>query len=177
MARHSRLNATLKSFIHILAIILYVLIGAYGIVCIPMLARYHPLVVISGSMEPTYKKGSVLYYKKELGKNLKEGDVVTYISEEGNYVSHRIVSINDNYISTKGDANSVEDKNKILMENVQGKVARLTIPLVGYYIQFVNNHLAVIIIVAIIILVSEFLISNIETFGINKNKRSEIEIL
>ena len=174
-----RRGSYIKKTIHILSIILYVLIGAYGVVCIPLLARYHPLVVLSGSMEPSFKKGSVLYYKVESGRNLKEGDVITFISNNGNYISHRIVGIEDDLISTKGDANKVVDTNKVPFENVKGKVAKISIPYIGYYIQIVNNHLTIVIIVSIIILVSEFLLSNAEAFGINrnKNKRSEIEIL
>ena len=171
----------IKKIVHVLALILYIMIGVYTIVCIPILARYHPLVVLSGSMEPTYKEGSILYYKKVLGKNLKEGDVVTFISENGNYVSHRIVSIKDNLITTKGDANNVEDAVKTPVENVQGRVAKLSLPFMGYYVQAINNHLTIAIITSVIILVSEFLLSNLETFGINKkskeNIRSEIEIL
>ncbi len=176
-------RSILKIFVHLIAIILYVFIGAYAIVCVPLLARYHPLVVLSGSMEPTYKKGSVLYYKTETGKNLKEGDVITYTSENGNYISHRIVGIENDTVTTKGDANKIADNYPIPFENIKGKVARISIPYIGYYIQFVNNHLTVIIIVSVIILVSEFLLSNAETFGINKKKsflvekRSEIEIL
>lgn len=170
----------IKRFFHITAIIIYFLIGVYTIVCIPMLARYHPLVVLSGSMEPTYKIGSILYYKEDLGKNLKEGDVITYVMKNGDYVSHRIVSIEDDLITTKGDANNVVDAVKTPKENVKGKVAKISLPLVGYYIQGVNNHLPLAIITSVIILVSEFLLSNIEIFGINKDKekiRSEIEIL
>ena len=173
----------IKTFVHIIAIILYVFIGAYAIVCAPLLARYHPLVVLSGSMEPTYKKGSILYYKVELGKNLKEGDVITYTAENNNYISHRIVGIENDEVTTKGDANKVADIKPVSFDNIKGKVARISIPYIGYYIQFVNNHLTVIIIVSVIILVSEFLLSNAETFGIKKKKsflvekRSEIEIL
>lgn len=172
----------IKKIVHVLALILYVMIGVYTIVCIPILARYHPLVVLSGSMEPTYKVGSILYYKETLGKNLKEGDVITYISDNGSFISHRIVSIKDDLITTKGDANNVVDAVKTPISNVKGKVAKLNLPFMGYYIQAVNNHLTIVIIVSIIILVSEFLLSNLEIFGINKKKdkenlRSEIEIL
>ena len=169
----------IKKIVHIICVVLYFLIGLYAVVCIPLLARYHPLVVLSGSMEPSYKKGSVLYYKVESGRNLKEGDVITYISANGNYISHRIVEIEEDEISTKGDANKTVDAIKVPFENVKGKVAKISIPYIGYYIQIVNNHLTWIVIVSIIILVSEFVLSNAETFGINrnKNKRSEIEIL
>ena len=89
-------------------------------------------------------------------------------------VSHRIANIDNGLIETKGDANNVSDVNKIRYENVRGKVGKLSIPYVGYYIKMVNDNLTLVVIAAVIILVSEFLISNTEAFDINKkNGRSE----
>lgn len=164
----------IRKLIHILAVIAYVLIIVYAIVCIPMIFRNQPVVVLSGSMEPTYKIGSVIYYKKVSQKELKKGDVITFTTKNNKMVSHRIVNIDNGSIETKGDANKVSDVNKIRYENVRGKVGKLSIPYVGYYIKMVNDHLTIVVIVTVIILVSEFLISNAEAFDINiKNGRSE----
>ena len=117
----------IRKSIHILAVISYVLIIVYAIVCIPMIFGHH-----------------------------------------------RIANIDNGFIETKGDANKVSDVNKIRYENVRGKVGKLSIPYVGYYIKTVNDNLTLVVIVTIIILVSEFLISNTEAFDINnKNGRSE----
>ena len=164
----------IKKIVHILAIISYVLIIIYAIVCIPMIFGKHPVVVLSGSMEPTYKVGSVIYYEKVSEKELKEGDVITFNANNNKMVSHRIVNIDNGLIETKGDANNVSDVNKIRYENVRGKVGKLSIPYVGYYIKMVNDNLTLVVIAAVIILVSEFLISNAAAFDINKkNGRSE----
>ena len=164
----------LKKIVHFLSIITYILIIVYAIVCIPMIFGYHPVVVLSGSMEPTYKTGSVIYYKKVDLKDLKEKDVITFESKNGTFVSHRIVSLNNELIETKGDANEVPDLNKVRYENVKGKVAKYSIPYIGYYIRVVNENLTLVVIPTVLILVSEFLMSNIETFDINnKNERSE----
>ena len=163
----------LKKLIHILSIVTYIFIIGYAVVCIPMVLGYHPIVVLSGSMEPTYKIGSVIYYKKVELKALKEKDVITYETKTGKYVSHRIVNINNELIETKGDANNVSDVNKVSYESVKGKVAKASIPYIGYYIKMVNDNLTIVVMVAVIILVSEFLFSNIETFDINRNRRSE----
>ena len=85
-------------------------------------------------------------------------------------VSHRIVNIDNGFIETKGDANKVSDVNKIRYENVRGKVGKLSIPYVGYYIKAVNENLTLVVIVTVIILVSEFLFSNTEAFDINKKQ-------
>ena len=162
-----------KKIVHVLANITYVLIIAYAIVCISMIFGYHPVVVLSGSMEPTYKTGSIIYYKKISQKELKVGDVITF-NANNKMVSHRIVNIDNELIETKGDANDVSDANKVRYENVYGKVAKISIPYIGYYIKTVNENLTIVVIATVIILVSEFLLSNTETFDINnKNRRSE----
>lgn len=160
----------IRKLVHILAVISYVLIIVYAIVCIPMIFGHHPVVVLSGSMKPTYKVGSVIYYKKVSQKELKVGDVITFNVNNNKMVSHRIVNIDNGFIETKGDANKVSDVNKIRYENVRGKVGKLSIPYVGYYIKAVNENLTLVVIVTVIILVSEFLFSNTEAFDINKKQ-------
>jgi len=164
---------TIRRTVHILANITYIMIILYSTVCIPMILGYHPVVVLSGSMEPTYKIGSIIYYKKVVEQKLKKGDVITF-DINNKTVSHRINNIDNELIETKGDANKVPDINKIRYENVRGKVGKLSIPYVGYYIKMVNDNLTIVVIVAVIILISEFLISNTDSFDRNsKNGRSE----
>ena len=164
----------LKRIIHILATILYFFIILYVIVCIPILFGCHPIVVLSGSMEPKLQKGSVIYYEKCLEKDLKEGDIITFEIDK-KIISHRINQIDNGLIETKGDANDSVDALKIHYENIKGKVINFSIPFIGYYILLVNNHLKIAVIVCIIILVSEFLLSNIGTIDINKEKEKEKE--
>lgn len=164
----------IKKIIHLLAIVTYVFIIVYALVCIPIIFGHYPVVVLSGSMEPTYKVGSIIYYEQVESDELKKGDVITFNEKNNKMVSHRIVNIDNGLIETKGDANNVSDVNKIRFENVKGKVGKLCIPFIGYYIKFVNDNLTLIVIAAVIILVSEFLTSNAGTFDINnKNGRSE----
>ena len=161
----------IRKIVHILANIIYVLITVYLVVCIPMIFGHTPVVVLSGSMEPTYKVGSVIYYKKISEKELKEEDVITF-NVDNKTISHRIVSIDNGLIETKGDANNTSDVHKIRYENIKGKVGNISIPYVGYYIKIVNDNLTLVVIVTVIILVSEFLFSNTEDLNIN-NKRSK----
>ena len=165
----------LKKIIHVLSIITYILTIIYAMVCIPMIFGYHPVVVLSGSMEPTYKTGSIIYYKKIELKNLKEKDVITYETKNKTFVSHRIVSIDGDFIETKGDANDVPDVNKVHYENVKGKVAEISLPYIGNYIRIVNDNITIAVIIAVVILISEFLISNKETFNISKKNESSEE--
>lgn len=156
-----------KKIVHWLCNICYLLIIAYAIVELPMLFGYKPLVVLSGSMEPSYKVGSVLYYKSVEEKNLKVGDVITFELDDGTFVTHRINRIVNGEYETKGDANNTPDLFKVKYENIKGKVAKINILFVGYFIRFINTNLYLVGVV-VIILLSEFLLSNVGIFDIKK---------
>lgn len=67
---------------------------------------YYIFFVASGSMEPTLNVGDVMISKES--NDYKEGDIVTYKLNK-NYITHRIIKINEDEIITKGDANIIED--------------------------------------------------------------------
>lgn len=162
----------LKKIISVLANISYVLIAIYGVLVIPKVFGITPVVVLSGSMEPTYSVGDLLYYKK-VDRELEVGDVITYRLDDA-LVTHRIVDIQGSEYITQGDANEARDLNPVLQDSIVG-IPVFSIPMIGYYIYFVNNNLYLVGIV-VVILLSEFLLSNIKTFDIDKNeKRKEYE--
>jgi len=96
--------------------ILYVLITSitFVILLFNILSIYHvPFVglqlfkVSSGSMEPTIKISNLIIVKRT--SDFKEGDIVTY-KRGSEYITHRIVDIQDEQIITKGDANNTTDR-------------------------------------------------------------------
>lgn len=73
--------------------------------------------VLSGSMEPDYPVGSLIYVKKVDASELEVGDVITFMLDEDTVATHRIVKVledeNDPTVlrfRTKGDANDTEDR-------------------------------------------------------------------
>lgn len=160
----------IRSSVHVLALLCYVFVGIYVIVCIPCLFKYRPLVVLSGSMEPTFKTGGIIYYKHALPEEIKAGDIITFRNGD-TFVSHRVNKIENNLYETKGDANNTVDAIKIKYSDIVGKDADFCIPYVGYYIKYINDHMYLLIIVAII-LVTEFLLSNIGTSKKNNLKEN-----
>ncbi len=62
--------------------------------------------VASGSMEPTLLVNNLILVKESSKYNI--GDIVTYKYDDS-YITHRIVSIDNEEIITKGDANNTED--------------------------------------------------------------------
>lgn len=53
-----------------------------------------PLYVISGSMEPAFHVGSLIFVQKTEASKIEVGDPITYtINEDGDYSTHRVVDI------------------------------------------------------------------------------------
>ena len=101
--------------------------------------------VLSGSMEPNYHVGSIIYVKEVAPADLKVGDAISFMINENTVATHRIVEVvpdeNDPNVlrfRTKGDANQMEDNNLVHYKNVLGKVVG-TIPLLGYVSDFVQH--------------------------------------
>jgi signal peptidase len=151
----------IKRLIHFTTIIVYILIIAYVIVCVPILFGYKPLVVLTNSMEPTLKVGSITYYKKVEVNTLTTGDIITYKDENNNYVSHRIHNISKNKYQTIGDNNNELDPYTLKSKDIIGKNSNKCIPFIGYYIDFINKNRTLYIVIALIILITEFILSNI----------------
>lgn len=119
--------------------IIYILVIIYLITFIPCLWGHKPLVVISGSMEPTLKVGSLLYYHKEDLDSFNKNDILVYKTKH-HIVSHRIVEISEDGFITKGDANRTIDSNQVYEEQVLGKGVNWCIPYLGYYTDFIYHH-------------------------------------
>lgn len=101
--------------------------------------------VLSGSMEPNYHVGSIIYVKDVDPKELQEGDAISFLLSENAVATHRIVEVvpdaNDPNVirfRTKGDNNDILDANLVHCKNVLGKVVA-TIPYLGYVADFVQN--------------------------------------
>lgn len=160
--------AIFRKIIGILANICYILIFIYILLVAPKVFGYTPVVVLTGSMEPTYKVGTIVYYHSINENEIKTGDVVTFKNGD-QIVTHRINDIKNNLYETKGDANEIPDAKLVEYKNIVGKVAPISIPILGYAINFLNNHLYIVI-GAVIILVLEFATAN---FDINKKQKEE----
>ncbi|MFL2096735.1 signal peptidase I [Marinilactibacillus psychrotolerans] len=101
--------------------------------------------VLSGSMEPTYETGSLIYVKDVNHQDLAEGDPITYLIDEDTVVTHRIVEIvpdeEDASViryKTKGDANNAADGSLVHYKNVLGKPV-FTIPKLGYFADYIQH--------------------------------------
>ena len=101
--------------------------------------------VLSGSMEPTYHVGSLLYVKSVDTSQLKAGDVITFMLDEETLATHRIVEVVPDSedpqtirFRTKGDANDAEDGSLVHYKNVVGSPV-FTIPKLGYFANYIQQ--------------------------------------
>ena len=105
------------------------------------LIGYTPYTVLSGSMEPAYHVGSVIYVAEVEPEELKVGDPITFVLNEDLVVAtHQVVEIDaeGRRFYTKGDANETADAAPVHFNNVIG-VPQFSIPLLGYVANFIQN--------------------------------------
>ena len=127
---------------------------------LPVPGNFKVKIVLSGSMEPTIKTGSIVVVKP--ADDYKIGDIVTFqkrIDKEP--TTHRIEEIRvvggSPIYTTKGDANNAEDRGEIQKEEIIGKVL-FSIPYLGYIINFVQKPIGfslIIVLPAIVIVYDE----------------------
>ncbi|WP_062350266.1 signal peptidase I SipW [Bacillus kwashiorkori] len=127
----------------------------------PSLFGYQLKTVLSGSMEPSIKTGSIIAVKP--GGDMtrfQENDVITYRTEDGKLITHRIIEVITNesgtMYRTKGDNNETADNELVLSPNIVAEYTGFTIPFVGYFSEFAkskNGNLFLLIIPGILIFV------------------------
>lgn len=110
---------------------------------------YQPYVVLSGSMEPSVRAGSVIFADTRF-REINANDIITFQNGSGT-VTHRAVQVNENgAIITKGDANKTEDPVPVSASQVVG-IVRFSLPCLGYLVLFVRTPLAYILLVLMIL--------------------------
>ena len=109
------------------------------------LVGFQVFTVLSGSMEPTYHTGSLIYVKEVDYTEIEPGQVITFMLDEDTVATHRVVEVvpdeNDAAVlryRTKGDANDAEDGSLVHYKNVIGTPV-FSIPKLGYFANYIQN--------------------------------------
>ena len=134
----------------LIAIVVLTAIALVGV----RLFGLQPYSVLSGSMEPTYKTGSIVYVKKVDYQTLTVGDPITFMLDEKNIATHRIVEIVPDEeepdtvrYRTKGDNNDAVDGGLVHCKNVIGKPV-FTLPYLGYVANYIQHPPGTYIVIA-----------------------------
>lgn len=158
----------IKTIINVISTLIIVVGGMFlGL----YILGFKPYVVLSGSMEPTIKTGSLCIINQNVKYNeIKEKDIIAFRFNNGTLVTHRVYKKTKNGLTTKGDNNKNTDKNIITKNNYVGKNI-FWIPKAGYVVGLVQSTKGKIIFITVIILllVSGFL------FGDDDKKEKDKE--
>ena len=160
-------------------ILLILLIGTVAVFAVPRIFGIQVYGVLSGSMEPAYSVGDLIYTVPTDKEDIEVGDVISYLlNEDGTVATHRVVEIDEDntYFYTKGDANNTADGSPVHYNNVIG-VVRFGIPLFGYvavYMSTTQGKIVTIaaIVVAMVLVVLFDMFSRTNTEGRTKGKKS-----
>lgn len=117
-------------------IITAVLMFAVMVFIVMSLMGIRPYVILSGSMEPVIQTGSICFVDSRVSyKSIREGDIIAFVNPLNKLTTHRVVSVSDEGIETKGDANETSDGITTNEENYKGK-SFFSVPYVGYAVEF-----------------------------------------
>ena len=143
---------------------------------LPITGNYKVMTVISGSMAPAIKMGSVVIVKP--AADYKIGDVITFgpYSKTKAPTSHRIYDIKvvdgqPVYI-TKGDVNNAPDARELQKRDVLGKVL-FSVPYIGFAVDFAKKPMgfALIIVVPAAIIIYDEIKKIIQELKIKRLKK------
>lgn len=140
------MSKTVKRIWNVLTSIIVALAVLLAIALVGVrLVGFQVYTVLSGSMEPTYHVGSIIYVKSVDYKELQSGDVITFLLDEDTVATHRIVEVVPDETDpetlryrTKGDANDAADGSLVHYKNVIGTPV-FTIPLLGYVADYIQH--------------------------------------
>ena len=118
---------------------------------IPNLFGIRTFIVVSGSMEPTIKTGSIAYINTNVNvKDIEEGDIICFNVDDVQ-VTHRVIKVNEDSFITKGDFNNQEDLAPVKFNNYIGRT-NFYIPYVGYILSFFQSSIGVLIVSTVLVL-------------------------
>ena len=112
---------------------------------------YSGLVVLTGSMEPVYHPGDVIFIHEQ--KDYSKNDVITF-HQRGMIVTHRIVGKDGESFTTKGDANNSSDE-PIKLSDIEGKVIA-RVGKVGRVILFLQKPIGIFTLLVVLISLEVF---------------------
>lgn len=105
------------------------------------LFKITPYVVLSGSMEPEYKTGGIVYTVSVDPEDLKVGDNITFKMDTV-IATHQIIQIENEggtlLFHTKGTANENPDENPVPASRILGKGV-FHIPYLGYVASYIQQ--------------------------------------
>lgn len=140
------MNRSLKKIWNVISSILVAVVVLLALLLVgARIVGLQVFTVLSGSMEPTYHTGSLIYVKKVDPYTIEVGQPITFMLDESTIATHRVVGIVPDEedpsvirFRTKGDANEAEDGSLVHYKNVIGTPI-FSIPYLGYVADYIQH--------------------------------------
>lgn len=140
------MNRSLKKIWNVISSILVALVVLLALLLVgARVVGLQVFTVLSGSMEPTYHTGSLIYVKEVDPYSIEVGQPITFMLDENTVATHRVVGIVPDEedptvirFRTKGDANEAEDGGLVHYKNVIGTPI-FSIPYLGYVADYIQH--------------------------------------
>ena len=168
----------LKWIVNILSVLLLLLLvlavygkatTVFGRKSYPNYFGYTFFSVASGSMEPTLYINDVILVK--IGnEDLVKDDIITFVNQKDEIITHRVLSIDGNSITVKGDNNNTIDA-PINRDQVIGKTVKI-FPKLSVW-QKILSEPKILIVLFITLLLFDFAISYKGKDNENSNKKEK----
>ena len=115
------------------------------------------VTVLSGSMEPTYHTGSLLFVRPVDTAEIEAGDAIAYMVADGVMVTHRVIEVvpaddGTRQFRTQGDANNVADEALVDSDSVVGTPV-FSVPLAGYIVNYAQRPPGLYVTAAVVVLI------------------------
>ena len=140
------MNRSFKKIWNVISSILVALVVILALLLVgARVVGLQVFTVLSGSMEPTYHTGSLIYVKEVDPYTIEAGQPITFMLNEDTVATHRVVGIVPDEedptvirFRTKGDANETEDGSLVHYKNVIGTPI-FSIPYLGYVADYIQH--------------------------------------
>lgn len=128
-----------------------------AIFIVPKLIGYDTFVVLSGSMEPKYHVGSMVFVKPVSAEEIKVGDAISFkiAGKDVEVATHRVIAVDSakKEFSTKGDANETADVEPVSFDRLIGRASDFSVPEIGYLSVFIRTKQGILVACAALILI------------------------
>ncbi|MBJ7346937.1 MAG: signal peptidase I [Thermoleophilaceae bacterium] len=129
-----------------------------------VLAGYKPEVIVSGSMEPKFFRGTLIFVRPTPAAQLRKGDIITFqnpYKPDHHFVTHRIDAVEQSpqgrAFRTRGDNNQSQDPWLLQVDHEAGLYA-YDVPYVGKLSFLVHSRLGYLLLCGLPILLLAFVL-------------------
>lgn len=138
-------RAALSLLLLVMAIAVgYLLLARFSPDGVPSVLGYRFLIVVSGSMSPTFEAGDVVAVRRVDPRQIQPQEIITFRDplNPRMLITHRVTAVGGQgsqlAFDTKGDANQVADRYRVVEGSVLGRVS-FHVPYLGYLVQFART--------------------------------------